>query len=82
MVRLTLMPISWAAPLSSETARMALPILVRPVKAVRASIMTTQAAMVTRVTWEMVSGPIFWLPLPTMGEKILGLEDHRIRAEF
>ena len=38
--------------------------------------------MVTRVTWEMVSGPIFWLPLPTMGEKILGLEDHRIRAEF
>ena len=61
---------------------MALPILVRPVKAVRASMMTTQAAMVTRVTWEMVSGPIFWLPLPTMGEKILGLEDHRIRAEF
>ena len=28
MVRFTLMPMSWAAPLSSEQARMALPILV------------------------------------------------------
>ena len=29
MVRLTLMPMSWAAPMSSDTARMALPIFVR-----------------------------------------------------
>ena len=57
MVRLTLIPMSWAAPLSSDTARMALPILVLPVNRVRHSIMTTQATMVTRVTWEMVRGP-------------------------
>ena len=50
MVRLTLMPMSWAAPLSSEQARMALPILVLPVKAVRASMMTTQQTTVTMET--------------------------------
>ena len=50
MVALTLMPISWAAPLSSEQARMALPILLLPVKAVSASMMTMQAAMVSSAT--------------------------------
>ena len=50
MVRLTLMPMSWAAPLSSEQARMALPIRVRPVKRVRATMMTTQQTMVRRET--------------------------------
>ena len=50
MVRLTSMPISWAAPLSSEQARMALPILVLPVKRVRATMMTMQAATVRRDT--------------------------------
>ena len=40
MVWLTLMPISWAAPLSSEHALMALPILLLPVKSVRAAMMT------------------------------------------
>ena len=47
MVEFTLMPMSWAAPLSSDTARMALPILVLEVKKVRASMMTTQARTVT-----------------------------------
>ena len=50
MVPLTLMPISCAAPLSSEQARMALPILVLPVNQTKAIIMTTQARMVTSVT--------------------------------
>ena len=50
MVALTLMPMSWAAPLSSEQARMALPILVLLMKVVSASMMTTQAAMVSRDT--------------------------------
>ena len=38
------MPMSWAAPLSSEQARMALPILVLLTKVVSASMMTTQAS--------------------------------------
>ena len=50
MVALTLMPISWAAPRSSEQARMALPILLFPVKAVSPSMMTTQAVMVSSAT--------------------------------
>ena len=50
MVRLTSMPISWAAALSSEQARMALPILLFPVKAVSPSMMTTQAVMVSSAT--------------------------------
>ena len=50
MVKFTSIPMSWAAPLSSEQARMALPSLVLPVKAVRAIIMTTQASTVTSVT--------------------------------
>ena len=49
MVPLTLMPMSWAAPLSSEQARMALPILVLPVNHTSTSMITTQARMVTRV---------------------------------
>ena len=47
MVVLTLMPMSWAAPLSSEQARMALPILVREVNSVRPTMTTTQASTVT-----------------------------------
>ena len=43
MVALTLMPISWAAPLSSEQARMALPSLVLLIKVVRAAMMIRQA---------------------------------------
>ena len=50
MVALTLMPMSCAAPLSSEQARMALPILVLLVKKVRASMMTMQMTMAIPVT--------------------------------
>ena len=50
MVPLTLMPMSWAAPLSSEQARMALPILVLLVNHTRAIMMMIQTTMVTRVT--------------------------------
>ena len=48
MVALTLMPMSWAAPLSSEQARMALPSLVRLVKRVSRTMMTIHAPMVNR----------------------------------
>ena len=47
MVVFTLIPISCAAALSSEQARMALPILLLLVNRVRAIMMTIQAAMVT-----------------------------------
>jgi hypothetical protein len=47
MVRLTLMPMSWAAPLSSEQARMALPVLLQLVKVVSAAMMTTHMTMVS-----------------------------------
>ena len=50
MVLLTLMPMSCAAPLSSEQARIALPILVLPVNSVSTSAMTTQASTVTMAT--------------------------------
>ena len=55
MVVLTLMPISWAAPLSSETARIAVPTLLLPVNSIRATMMTTHAAMATSVTLEICS---------------------------
>lgn len=50
MVPLTLMPMSWAAPLSSEQARMVLPILVLLVNHTRAIMMMIQTTMVTKVT--------------------------------
>ena len=48
MVALTLMPISCAAALSSEQARMALPILLLLTKSVSAIMMMTQAEIVRR----------------------------------
>ena len=48
MVRLTLMPMSCAAPLSSLQARMALPILLLETKVVSPSMMTRQMTMVRR----------------------------------
>ena len=57
MVALTLMPMSWAAALSSEQARMALPILVRPVNHTRAAMMTTQASTVTMEAMVIFSSP-------------------------
>ena len=57
MVLSTLMPMSRAAPGSSEQALMALPILVLAVNRPRATMMTTEHAMVTMVSAEMVSRP-------------------------
>ena len=84
MVRSTSMPMSWAAALSSEQARMALPILVRPVNQVRASMMTTQASTVTMATWVTVSWPLksFTEPVPTTEVNTLGSDFHSSRAEF
>ena len=48
MVLFTFMPISWAAPLSSEHALMALPILLLLVKAVRPIMMMMHITMVSR----------------------------------
>ena len=53
MVPFTLIPISVAAPLSSDTASMACPMRVLLINAVRAIMITTQVAMVTSVTPEM-----------------------------
>ena len=80
----TLIPMSWAAALSSEQARMALPMRVCPVNQVSPSIMTMQAATVTRATWVMVSWPSSSLiePVPTTEEKDLGLEVQSSRALF
>ena len=50
MVALTLMPMSCAAPLSSEQARMALPILLMLVKAVRATMITRHTTTVKMET--------------------------------
>ena len=50
MVKLTLMPMSWAAPLSSEQARMALPIRVMLVNMVKPTIMTRHVTTVRRDT--------------------------------
>ena len=44
MVVLTLMPISCAAPLSSDTARIAVPTLLVPVNSVSATMMMTLAS--------------------------------------
>ena len=57
IVWLTLMPISEAAPRSSDTQRMALPVLVLLVKAVSAIMMTMLAAMVTSVAPVIFSSP-------------------------
>ena len=46
MVLFTLIPISWAASRSSETARMALPVRVLVVNQVRPTIMRMEATMV------------------------------------
>ena len=77
------MPMSWAAPLSSLTARMALPILVLLVNRVRPIMMMMQARMVTMV--EPVSTALpSWMEgrKEAMSGKILGLEDQMSRAAF
>ena len=57
MVPLTLMPMSCAASRSSEQARMALPILVFVVNITSATMMITQATIVSTAVALMVSAP-------------------------
>ncbi len=57
MVRFTSIPIKVAAPLSSETASMACPILVLLINVVSTTMITIQEIMVTMVTLEMESFP-------------------------
>ncbi len=81
MVLLTLMPMSWAAALSSDTARMALPILVLLVKKVSAAMMTRQTNRQKRDV--EISLPSKSLNAPsTTGLYALGLEAQMSRAEF
>ena len=84
IVVLTLMPISWAAPLSSDTARMAVPILVLVVKRVRPTMMMMHAATVTTVVIVMDSSPPNSLNvwLPTTEVKVLGFAPQILRAAF
>ena len=57
IVASTLIPMSRAASLSSEQARIALPILVLPMKSESATMMTTHTAIVTSATYETRSSP-------------------------
>ena len=84
MVVLTLMPISCAAPLSSDTARIAVPALLLLVNRVSATIITTQITTVTMVTGAMVSWPSnseIGLP-PTTEVKLFVLEPQISSAAF
>ena len=84
MVTLTLMPMSSAAPLSSETARMALPILVLPVNSVSATMMMMLAAMVTMVSPVTRSCPPKRdsVPMFTMLWKLFGFAPQMSSAVF
>ena len=65
IVVFTLIPISCAAPLSSETARIAVPILLLLVNRVSTIMITMQASTVTSVTGVTVSCPSnSWNGLP------------------
>ena len=57
IVLLTLMPMSSAASLSSETARIALPMRVLPMNSVSATMMSALTASVARASPLMVSSP-------------------------
>ena len=84
MVVLTLIPIRPAAALSSETARIAVPIFVLLVKSVRQIMIRMQARIVTIVTPETISCPSksFKVQLPVTEEKVFGLEPQISRAAF
>ena len=57
MVALTLTPMSWAAPLSSDTASMARPDLEYFIKVISPAMMIRQATTVTMVSPEITSLP-------------------------
>lgn len=81
IVRFTFMPMSCAAPLSSEQARMALPILLLLVKSVSPTMMTTHMAMVSSEMPLIVRPPSETEP-PTMGVYDLGLAPQSSCAAF
>ena len=77
IVALTLTPISWAAPRSSDTANMAWPAGVLLTNQISTTMMTMQAMMVTTVSAEMVSCPpnrLMGLSPETTEVKLLGLD--------
>ena len=78
------MPISCAAPLSSDTARIAVPILLLVVNSVSATMMMTHATIVTMVTRVMVScPPNSWIGSPPTTEvKLFVLEPQMSSAAF
>ena len=84
MVKFTSTPISCAAPLSSETARMALPIFVREVNIVSATMMMMQHSTVTMASSEISSAPSKrrMEPMFTSELKLFGLEPQISCAEF
>ena len=84
MVWLTLMPMSWAASRSSDTARMALPVRVLPVNRVRPTITRMQAATVSSTSPVMTILPSAREMgfMVTTDVKFLGLEDQISWAAF
>ena len=82
MVLLTSMPMSCAAPLSSLTARMALPILPRWVKSVSATVIRTLTTMETSAVALMVRPPMTMGSAVTTEVNVLGLEPKSRRAPF
>ena len=82
MVRLTLMPISSAAPLSSETARMALPMRVLLMKSVRQIIIRAVTTSVMRVMPSMYTPPSSMVGSLKMVGKAFCSEPKISRARF
>ena len=84
MVMFTLMPMSSAAPLSSATTRMALPIFVLPVNRVSPTMMMMFISTVTMVSPLMSSCPSKKEREPrlTTEGKLLGLEPQSSSATF
>ena len=81
IVRFRLMPMSWAAPISSETARMALPSLVFWTMSVRAAIATIVTRIVSSAALLMVTEPSEILP-GTMGSMLFVSEPKSSCAPF
>ena len=84
MVALTLMPISCAAPLSSETASIARPRRVRLMNSVSAAMITTETPMVTRASPVITSRPPANCSgsMLTIDEKDMGVEPQMSSAMF
>ena len=75
---------SWAAPMSSDTARMALPIFVRFTSTVSSAMLTMATARVTRVVREIFRLPRLKLTVGMMAVlgKLRGLAERSSWATF